>query len=180
MFWSIWCVLVFLSVICRLLDSLKEKNAFGIYSEARWTEQWTEWSIDRTEHEIDRSGLPGSTDPRLSYTRSTDPSHVDRPISGATGSTRTNELFTPFYPLPSIIQEKELDLWDSEKTRGDQGGDLQVLERRFECFVLVLVWFVKICKGVHLKTIWRRSSEPLLCFNTILSCFLHQNRFVLA
>ena len=179
MFWSIWCVLVFLSVICRLLDSLKEKNAFGIYSEARWTEQWTEWSIDRTEHEIDRSGLPGSTDPRLSYTRSTDPSHVDRPISGATGSTRTHELFTPFYPLPSIIHKRTRPL----RLRKDQGRPRRRFtssRERFESFCSSFVWFVKICKGVHLKTIWRRSSEPLLCFNTILSCFLHQNRFVLA
>jgi len=179
MFWSIWCVLVFLSVICRLLDSLKEKNAFGIYSEARWTEQWTEWSIDRTEHEIDRSGLPGSTDLWLSCTRSTDPSHVDRPISGATGSTRTNELFTPFYPLPSIM-EKRTRLLGLKKDQRRPRRRFTSSWERFESFVTCFVWFVKICKGVHLKTIWRRSSEPLLCFNTILSCFLHQNRFVLA
>lgn len=139
MFWSIWCVLVFLSVICRLLDSLKEKNAFGIYSEARWTEQWTEWSIDRTEHEIDRSGLPGSTDPRLSYTRSTDPSHVDRPISGATGSTRTNELFTPFYPLPSIIQRRTRPL----RLRKDQGRP----RRRFTSS-REKIWVFCTCFGV--------------------------------
>lgn len=139
MFWSIWCVLVFLSVICRLLDSLKEKNAFGIYSEARWTEQWTEWSIDRTEHEIDRSGLPGSTDPRLSYTRSTDPGHVDRPISGATGSTRTNELFTPFYPLPSIIQKRTRPL----RLRKDQGRP----RRRFTSS-REKIWVFCTCFGV--------------------------------
>lgn len=162
MFWSIWCVLVFLSVICRLLDSLKEKNAFGIYSEARWTEQWTEWEVLIAQSH-----------------RSTDPVHVDRPIPRSTGSTRTNELFTPFYPLPSIIHKRTRPL----RLRKDQGRPRRRFTsswERFESFVTCFVWFVKICKGVHLKTIWRRSSEPLLCFNTILSCFLHQNRFVLA
>jgi len=121
--------------------------------------------IDRSQafiHEIDRSEPCGSTDLRR-Y-----------------GLHTHKRAFHSFLPTPLNNSEKNSDLGDSEKTRGDQGGDLQVLERRFECFVLVLVWFVKICKGVHLKTIWRRSSEPLLCFNTILSCFLHQNRFVLA
>ena len=179
MFWSIWCVLVFLSVICRLLDSLQEKNAFGIYSEARWTEQWTEWSIDRTEPQIDRSGPCGSTDPRFQP-------QIDR--SGICGSTDLRRYglhthkraFHSFLPTPLNNSQKELDLGDSEKTRGRPRRRFTSSRERFECFVLVLVWFVKICKGVHLKTIWRRSSEPLLCFNTILSCFLHQNRFVLA
>ncbi|WZZ25185.1 hypothetical protein YC2023_008586 [Brassica napus] len=60
-------------------------------------------SIDRTGTEIDRSGPCGSTDPTVSCTRSTDPTTEDRPIPRSTGSTRTNELFTPFYPLPSIM-----------------------------------------------------------------------------
>ena len=136
-------------------------------------------SIDRTGREIDGSGTCGSTDPTLSCTRSTDPVHVDRPIPCSTGSTRTNELFTPFYPLPSIIHRRTRP-WRLRKDQGRPKRRFTSSRERFECFVLVLVWFVKICKGVHLKTIWRRSSEPLLCFNTILSCFLHQNRFVLA
>ena len=128
MFWSIWCVLVFLSVICRLLDSLKEKNAFGIYSEARWTEQWTEWEVLIAQSH-----------------RSTDPVHVDRPIYGSTGSTRTNELFTPFYPLHSRIDRGTRPLG----LRKDQGRPRRRFTsswERFESFVLVLCDLLRFVK----------------------------------
>ena len=139
MFWSIWCVLVFLSVICRLLDSLKEKNAFGIYSEARWTEQWTEREVLIAQSH--RSTDPVNVDrPIHGFShRSTDPVYVDRPISGSTGSTRTNELFTPFYPLPSIIQRRTRPL----RLRKDQGRP----RRRFTSS-REKIWVFCTCFGV--------------------------------
>ena len=92
-------------------------------------------SIDRTDPQIDRSTVSETDRPIRSM-------WIDRSLALRAPHAQTS--FSLFFTHSTQELREELDLWDSEKTRDDQEGDLQVLERDLR----VLYLFCVICEDL--------------------------------